>query len=240
VSTRGVQYALLIAGFGWIASCNNDVTGPPYEPVLPAQWVGTVTNRYFPLIPGTTWRYTGQTDKGTETIVVEVLDQTRTVNGVAATVVHDAVYLNGQLIEDTFDWYAQDAEGNVWYLGEDTKELENGRVVSTDGSWEWGKNGALPGIYMWANPSAHLNEEYRQEYYRGEAEDFGKVIGLDKTVDVPLGRFTGCIQTEDWNGIEGRAESLEHKFYCPDVGVALEVPVGAPAEKVQLTQRTMR
>jgi hypothetical protein len=240
VNMSRYQPAILGIACGVLLSCTNDVTGPPYEPDLPEQWVATITNRYFPLIPGTTWRYTGQTDEGTEVIIVEVLDQTRMVNGVRATIVHDAVYLDDQLIEDTFDWYAQDVAGNVWYLGEDTKELEDGRVVSTEGSWEWGKNGALPGIYMWGDPSAHMNEEYRQEFYRGEAEDFGKVIGLDQTVDVPFGHFSGCVQTEDWNAIEGRSETLEHKYYCPDIGVALEVPVDAPGEKVQLTTRTTR
>ena len=239
MTTRARRAAILgIALSGLLVACKSDPTGPAYDPEIPVQWATTITNPYFPLIPGTVWRYTGKAADGTETIVVEVLNQKRVVNGVEATVVHDAVYLEGQLSEDTYDWYVQDAAGNVWYVGEDTKELESGRVVGTAGSWEWGVDGALPGIYMWANPGAHLNEEYRQEYYRDEAEDWGKVIALDKTVEVPLGKFTGCVQTEDWNGVEGRAETLEHKYYCRNVGVTLEVPVSAPEQKVELLQKT--
>jgi hypothetical protein len=225
---------------GILNGCKNDPASPPYDPVLPTQWAAAVTNTFFPLTPGTAWRYTGVTSEGTETTVVEVLQQSRVINGVSATVVHDAVYLNGVLAEDTYDWFAQDMAGNVWYLGEDTKEYENGRVTSTEGSWEWGVSGALPGVNMWADPAAHINQEYRQEFSRGEAEDWGKVIALDRTVDVPFGRFTGCIQTEDWNGIEGRSDSLEHKYYCPGIGVVLEVSVRRPAEKVELTLKTPR
>ena len=101
-----------------------------------------------------------------------------TISGVTATVVHDQVFLDGELTEDTFDWYAQDADGNVWYLGEDSREIENGQVVSTEGSWEWGVDGALPGIIMWADPADHMNEEYRQEYLKGVAEDLAKVVAL--------------------------------------------------------------
>jgi hypothetical protein len=131
------------------------------------------------------------------------------------------VFLNGTLIEDTQDWFAQDAAGNVWYLGEDTKEYENGRVVSTEGSWEWGKDGALPGVIMWADPAAHIGEAYRQEFYRGKAEDWGKVLAVSQTVSVPFGNFSGCIRTEDWNGLESGTH--EQKYYCPQIGFVLEV-----------------
>lgn len=220
------------------SGCREDPTGPAYEPTLPTQWAATVTNPFFPLLPGTVWRYQGETDEGTETIVVEVLPQTRTVHGVAATVVRDRVYLEGELTEDTDDWFAQDAAGNVWYLGEDSKEVRNGTVVGTEGSWEWGKDGALPGIIMWADPAAHVGEAYRQEYYRGEAEDWGKVVALTESVQVPHGNFTGCIKTEDWNGLEGRSRSLEYKYYCRDLGTVLEMPAGDPGERVALIQLT--
>lgn len=93
-------------------------------------------------------------------------------------------------------------------------------VVSTAGSWEWGVDGALPGIMMWADPAAHIGEAYRQEYARGEAEDWGKVIATDESVTVPAGSFTGCIKTEDWDGL---SSGREHKTYCHSVGVVLEV-----------------
>lgn len=147
----------------------------------------------------------------------------------------DKVYLAGSLIEETLDWYAQDGAGNVWYLGEDSKEIENGQVVSTEGSWEWGKEGALPGIIMWADPGAHIGENYRQEFFRGEAEDWAKVLAVGQTVNVPYGNLTGCIKTEDWNGLESGGR--ENKYYCPGVGLALEVKVEG-GERLQLLSKT--
>jgi hypothetical protein len=206
---------------------------PPYDPEIPVDLASEVDNPYFPLVPGTRWDYGGETDEGTETTIVEVLEETRVVNGVTARVVRDRVFLEGDLIEDTFDWYAQDGEGNVWYVGEDSKEIENGQVVSTAGSWEWGVDGALPGIIMWADPAAHIGEEYRQEYYQGEAEDFATVVGTDRDVEVPYGAFTGCLETEDRNGLEPGSE--ERKFYCPGIGLALETSGAARVELVDVT-----
>ena len=139
------------------------------------------------------------------------------------------------LVEKTYDWYAQDIDGNVWYLGEDTKEYENGVVVSTEGSWEWGVDGALPGIAMWADPSAHMNESYRQEYLKGVAEDFGKVIATDVSVTVPFGSYTGCVRTLDTSGLDFTAR--EHKTYCPTVGLVLETNADG-SEAVELTDLT--
>lgn len=203
-----------------VPGCNGDSTGPSYNPVIPAVWASAVTNAFFPLVPGTIFQYSGQTGQGLETNTVEVLADPELVNGVSATAVLDQVYLDGSLIEETYDWYAQDSDGNVWYLGEDSKELDHGQVVSTEGSWEWGVDGALPGIIMWADPAAHVGESYRQEFYRGVAEDFGKVIALDQSATVPAGSFSGCIRTEDWAGLHPGGR--EHKTYCPQVGQVLE------------------
>jgi hypothetical protein len=192
-----------------------------------------VTNLYFPLEPGTVWRYEGETDEGTETVLVEVLSETRRIMGVDATIVRDRVYLDEVLIEDTFDWFAQASDGTVWYLGEDTREMENGQVVSTEGSFEWGEDGALPGVIMWADPAAHVGEEYRQEYYAGEAEDWGKVVRLGESISTPSGAFTGCLVTEDWNGLE--PGTLENKTYCPGVGFVFEIHVGG-GEQVELVE----
>jgi len=234
-SPRIVACLTLSAAAG---ACGDDPVAPIYEPELPTTWAAAITNPYFPLTPGTVWEYTGESTDGTETITVEVLTQPRVVNGVTAVAVHDEVFLDGELIEDTYDWYAQDSDGNVWYLGEDTEELENGTVVSTDGSWEWNVDGALPGIYMWADPSAHVGEEYRQEFYEDEAEDWAKVVSVSETVIVPFGTFTGCVATEDWNGLEGRSQTLEKKYYCPGVGVALEEGISDPSVLVELEERT--
>jgi hypothetical protein len=223
-----VGCAMLIAA----VACKSDPTGPAYEPDLPTDWAASVSNPFFPLVAGSTLRYEGETDEGLEVIVVEVTGDTRMVNGVLATVVRDRVYLDGDLIEDTFDWYAQDAAGNVWYLGEDSREIEDGQVVSTEGSWEWGVDDALPGIIMWADPAAHIDEDYRQEYYEDEAEDWGRVVETGRTVTVPFGTFAGCVVTEEWNALE--PGTLEQKSYCPQVGFVLEVKLEGGNERVEL------
>lgn len=223
-----------LAGFS-ASACGNDPTAPAYDPDLPTAWASAVTNPYYPLVPGTVYRYEGETADGVETVIFEVFDQTRMVSGVNATVVRDRAFLDGELIEDTEDWFAQDTEGNVWYLGENTKEFENGQVVSTAGSWEWGVDGALPGIIMWADPAAHVGEEYRQEFYEGQAEDISKVVGLSESVDVPYGSLTGCVRTEDTTPLEPAV--LENKYYCGGVGTVLEVAVES-GERIELVEVT--
>jgi hypothetical protein len=218
VTARNLRLTSILAVSAALASACSDSTGP--NPDIPTTWASAVTNQYYPLVPGTTYQYESDTPDGLETTTIQVLTGTKTINGVVATAVRDQVFLAGELIEDTEDWFAQASDGNVWYLGEDTKEYANGQVVSTEGSWEWGVNGALPGIIMWADPAAHLGEEYRQEFLRGEAEDFGKVVAVDQSVTVPHGRFTGCIKTEDWSALDPTVR--ENKFYCPDIGFSLE------------------
>ncbi|MGH7534633.1 MAG: hypothetical protein ACREMG_03505 [Gemmatimonadales bacterium] len=238
MTARWMQLLAGLAGAAAVMAapgCSSSPSGPNYDPQIPASWAGVVTNPFFPLVPGTTYTYESQTSEGLETNTVEVLQATKMVNGVAATEVHDQVYLDGELKEDTYDWYAQDSEtADVWYLGEDTKELENGQVVSTAGSWEWGVNGALPGIVMWSDPTAHVGEAYRQEFAEGEAEDWAKVVALDQSVDVPHGSFTGCLETEDWNDLDSGPH--EHKFYCPQIGTTLEV--GGGGERTELVDVT--
>jgi hypothetical protein len=204
-----------------LACGGSDSTGPgTYTPDIPAEWATAVTNPLFPLVPGTIWHYRALTGDGVETTRTEVLSETRTISGVTATVVHDQVFLDGELAEDTFDWYAQDTEGNVWYLGEDSKEMENGQVVGTAGSWEWGVDGGLPGVIMWADPAAHMNGEYRQEYLKGVAEDLAKVVALDESVQVAAGSYSGCLKTQEHSALE--SGSTEFKYYCAGVGTVLE------------------
>ena len=133
--------------------------------------IENIDNPYTTLTPGTTFTYESVTEEGTEEDIVVVTNETKEILGVTATVVRDTVTLDGELIEDTFDWFAQDKEGNVWYLGEDTKEYENGEVVTTEGSWEAGVDGAEAGIVMLADPQ--VGDTYRQEWYPGHAEDAG-------------------------------------------------------------------
>lgn len=210
-----------VAGIGCDSDSNNaDNFVITYEVEFDAASLSpNVTNTYFPLIPGTTLQLKGQTEDGEEVIVIEVLDDTRQVAGATTRVVLDRVFLDGELIEETFDWYAQDSDGNVWYMGEDSKEYSGGSVVSMAGSWEAGVNGALAGILMPATPT--VGQAYQQEFAEGEAEDRGRVLGLGETVTVPAGTFTDCIRIEDTTPLEPDVE--EHKFFCPDVGVVLEV-----------------
>ena len=197
----------------------------------PADFVVGVDNPYFPLTPGTTYHFEGETEDGTETNDVVVTSDTRQILGVTCIVVEDRVYLEGELIEETFDWYAQDKEGNVWYMGEDSAEYENGVKVSTEGSWEAGVDGAQPGIIMKANP--RVGDSYRQEYYAGEAEDMAAVVAVDQSVSVASGDYNGCIKTLEWTPLT--ADSEEYKYLCPDVGLALET-LGDGSEPIGLVE----
>ncbi len=193
-----------------------------YHPVIDVNdFVDPTTdpNSYFPLVPGTTLIYEGETEDGTERIEVTVTDETKEVLGVTCTVVVDQVFLDGQLIEDTRDYYAQDIAGNVWYFGENSLEIEDGEVVSLGGSWTAGVDGAKPGIIMMAEPE--FGGVYRQEYALTEAEDAASVLGLSETVEVLFGVFTDCLMTADFTPIE--PDVLELKFYAPGVGLVLEV-----------------
>jgi hypothetical protein len=181
-----------------------------------------IDNEYFPLPVGATWSYEADGPDGLETIDVEVLEETKTIEGVVATVVRDTVYLDGALIEDTWDWYAQDDDGNVWYLGEDTCEYEDDKCVDTGGSWMWGADGALPGIVMKGDPEVD-GERYYQEFYPGEAEDVGEVVDEDLRIEVEAGRFRDCIKTHDTSTLERRLD--EYKYFCPGIGnVLVEEP----------------
>ncbi len=214
-----VVVAVPLLAFG---ACADDSPTEPWDPQIdPGEFVSSVDNPYFPLQPGTTFSYSAETEDGTETGEVLVTSETRVVLGVTTIVVRDRVFLEGELIEETFDWYAQDTDGNVWYFGEDSREYEGGQLVSTEGSWEAGVDEAKPGIIMLADPT--VGEEYRQEYAPGVAEDMGRVLGLDESAVVPFGSFTGCLKTEDFTPLEPGVR--EHKFYCPGIGLVLEIDV---------------
>jgi len=133
-------------------------------------------------------------------------------------------------VEDTFDWFAQDKYGIVWYVGESVDNYKNGILTGHAGSWEWGVDGALPGIIMWADPSAHLNEEYHQEYYLGRAEDMGQVLSVNENVAVPFGSFDQVVKTFDFSTLETNAK--EHKFYAPGIGLLKELDLNTNEELV--------
>jgi hypothetical protein len=191
------------------------------EPVEldPADFTTRIDNPYWPMVRGRKWVYEAEDER----IEVTVTNKKKTVEGVEAVVLRDVVTgKDGGLVEVTDDWYAQDSAGNVWYLGEDTKEYENGKVVTTAGSWESGVDGAEAGIIMPAKPRPGLS--YRQEYYEGEAEDSAEVLSLDETVEVPFGSFQNVLKTEDTTPLE--PDVVEHKFYAKNVGPVLRTSAG--------------
>jgi hypothetical protein len=205
--------------------------GYELEPPPPADFVDGIDNPYFPLIPGTKWEYEiRHGDTVVEKDAVEVLAEKREVNGVQATVVRDRVTVGEQVVEDTYDWFAQDKDGNVWYVGESVDNYIGGVLVNHSGSWEWGVDGALPGIIMWADPAAHLDQEYYQEYYPGRAEDKGQVLSVNESVTVPFGSFDQVVKTFDFSSLEARAQ--EHKFYAPGVGLIKEINLNGGEEVV--------
>ncbi len=203
----------------------------PYNPVIdPNNFVEGVDNPYFPLTPGTTFIYEGETEDGTEHIEVFVTDDTREILGIECVVVRDTVTVDGELVEDTYDWYAQDVEGNVWYMGEDSKSYENGEMVSTAGSWEAGIDNAKPGIVMQAAPQ--IGQPYRQEYYVGEAEDMAQVLSLDESTSVPYGSFDNLLMTKEWTPLE--LGVAENKYYAAGVGLVLEEVVEGGSGRTEL------
>ena len=189
------------------------VEGAPFDPAIdPANFVEGVDHPFFPMEVGATFIFDGD-----EHVEVEVLADTKVIMGITATVVRDRVFDGCALVEDTLDWYGQDAQGNVWYLGEETAEYEDGEITSTAGSWEAGVDGALPGIVMLADPQA--GDIYRQEFYEGEAEDIGEVIAVSGTVSVPAGEWSGSdvLVTEEWTPLEPGVR--ERKIYARGFGV---------------------
>jgi hypothetical protein len=190
----------------------------PYDPMVePSDLTSNVTNPFLPMPVGASWTILAETEDGLERIEVSVTADTRTVWGVEALVVQDTAYLDDVIIEDTWDWFAQDGEGNVWYLGEETQEYVDGMPGTTAGSWEAGVEGALPGIVMLAEPT--VGTSYRQEYYKGEAEDYGTVVSLDETVSVPGGDFENCIKIRERSVIDPELDEM--KYYCEGVGNVL-------------------
>jgi hypothetical protein len=192
---------------------------PGAEPsnLNPADFTTEITNPYWPMKPGDKWVYR-ETDAGGKVVqdVVTVTDDTKTIaNGIEARVVRDVVSDHGEPVEVTDDWYAQDKEGNVWYLGEDTAEYENGKVATREGSFEAGVDGAQPGVIMPGNPS--VGQEYRQEFYRGHAEDSAKIVALGEAVTVPFAKFADTVKTEDTSPLDD-PPAVENKFYVRNVG----------------------
>jgi len=208
--------------------------GRDYLPQIePANFSPDVTNPWFPLTPGRTLVYTGTKDGQKALDLVATTSRTKKIDGVTTRVVEDRLYLSNVLEERTSDYYAQDHCGNVWYFGEDTAELDrHGHVVSTEGSFHAGVDGAQPGVFMQAHPQ--VGRRFRQEWYQGHAEDVFKVIDHSAPVTVPYGSFGHALRTAETNALEPAV--LDNKYYVKGIGEVAELAVKGPREAVRLLE----
>jgi hypothetical protein len=228
VAAAVVVVLVTLAGY---RSSSQSEAGTPI-PLLPSRgdFVNRIDNKYFPLKPGTTFLYRGKQDGKERRVSVFVSHKTKVILGIRATVVLDQVLVGGKPEEKTFDWYAQDKHGNVWYLGEESSDFVSGKWVRSDGSWQAGVNGAKAGIVMRANP--RVGDVYRQEYYAGHAEDMAKILNRSKSVTVSYGSFEHALETSEWTPLERGV--LEHKYYVKGVGNVRTIMVKGGSEEEHL------
>ena len=223
-----IGLSILFATVSMAASANS-----VQAQIDPGNFVSVIDNEYFPLTPGTTFIYRGESDGVATREEVYVTYETKVILGVTCTVVHAQAFEEKVLVEDTFDWYAQDVDGNVWYFGEDTKELDdNGNVISTEGSWEAGVDGAEPGIIMLADPKK--GDRYQQELAPGVAEDMAQVIGFEDSFCVRYGCFEDVLVTKEWTPLERGV--VENKYYAEGVGFISAVMVKGGEEQTELVR----
>lgn len=190
-----------------------------------------VTNPWFPLEPGSVYRYRGVKDGQASTEVMTVTNRTKVIDGARCVVVSDLLYLRGRLEERTSDYYTQDSKGNVWYFGEKTAELDaKGRVENRSGSWMAGVSGAKPGIFMFAQPRVGLSA--RQEFYKGEAEDHFKILSMRASAKVPYVSSKRAMLTKEWTPLE--PDVIDHKYYVRGIGTVLERTAKGPLERNEL------
>jgi len=219
----------LAAGCGSSKNTSDTVTSS--APAKGAGFTANVTNPWFPLRPGSVYRYRGVKDGEPSREVMTVTHRTKTIDGAKSVVVSDLLYIRGKLEERTEDYYTQDAEGNVWYFGEKTAELdEHGNVKNTSGSWMAGVQGAKPGIFMFARP--RVGQSARQEYLKGEAEDHFQVVAKAVAATVPFKTFRGAMLTKEWTPLEPGV--IDHKYYARGIGTVLEQTVKGGNERNEL------
>ena len=219
--TARASAALLLAAL--VAGCGSSSQRSSFSP--------NVTNAWFPLQMGSVYRYRGVKDGEPSREVMTVTHRTRTIDGARCVVVADLLYLRGKLEERTRDYYTQDADGNVWYFGEDTAELDaNGQVKTREGTWHAGVNGAKPGIFMYAHPRA--GQSARQEDLKGQAEDHFQVLRRGVALTVPFKAFRRTLLTKEWTPVE--PDVLDHKYYARGIGTVLEQTVKGGDERNEL------
>jgi hypothetical protein len=224
---RALAAALVLSALNLTVAGATDAT----DDINPADFTARIDNPFFPLPPGITFIYRGKREDLKQRDEFAVTDRTLVIDGVTCRVVHDRVFERGLLRENTFDYFAQDRDGNVWYFGEDTEELDkHGNVVSTAGTWRVGVGGAQPGVIMEAHPQ--VNDHYFQELAAPLAEDEAIVLNLHETVAVPLARFTNCLLTKEFTQLE--PGNIEHKFYARGIGFVLGVVVKGGKERLAL------
>ncbi|MBS0548580.1 MAG: hypothetical protein JSR24_12570 [Proteobacteria bacterium] len=206
--------------------------GPNGPQTIPASdFVPHVRNPYFPLRPGTTFRYGGTKDGKPTVDVFHVTGRTKQILEVPCVSIADRLYESGKLAERTTDWYAEDRQGRVWYFGEETAELSSaGNVTSTEGSWQAGVKGSKPGIFMTKAP--HPGQSFGQEFLRGEAEDHFRVTRLGVPASVPAGRFPRALETREWTPLE--PDVIDRKLYVRGIGEVSEETVKGPIEIARL------
>jgi hypothetical protein len=225
--------ATAIAGAAASAPSATDACAS-YQPQIPgaSHFVDAIDNPYFPLPVGRTLVYRGVSDGERQVDRLQVTDKTKVVAGITATVVHDVVFTEGTKDEVTFDWYAQDDQGNVWYLGEDTKVLLGNGKVDTAGSWEAGVGGAEPGLIMEADPQPP--DAYRQECLSGDAEDMAWVVSRGGSVSVAYGAVHQVLRTLEFARIEPNVVS--EKRYAPGLGIVVERDLHGGDEHFELVK----
>jgi hypothetical protein len=226
----GVMISLLVVlGVASLVAMAGAGSGGPD----PGDFDQPVANPYFPLEPGTVFHYRGSEDGEALHERLTVTDRTKMIQGITTTVVHDVLFARGRLAEKTSDWYAADNDGNVWYFGEATATYDaHGHVISTEGSWEAGVDGAVAGTIMPAGP--HPTDAYRQEFSRGRAEDQAWIVQRGVRVRVPYGRLDKVVRTFEWTRLEPHVVSA--KFYAPGLGIVMERDVAGGDELVELVR----
>jgi hypothetical protein len=215
--------AIVVAAVGGAGAADGTAAAEPD----PANFTTKIDNPWMPLEPGRRLTYRGVKDGEKTRNTFRVTRRTRVIDGVRCVVVSDRLYSKGHLIERTKDYYVQDKHGNVWYFGEDTAELDgNGKVISREGTWHSGVDGARPGLFMPADP--HVGEHHRQEYYKGHAEDRYRVLDLDAHIKVPYGNFKHALRTREWTQLEPGV--VDNKYYVRGIGEVFEGSVKGPKE----------
>ena len=239
---------ILIICFAIIVSCKKGMIDNPSESMLSIseQKIGNINfnpgnfsnstllnNKYIPYQIGRKYVFEGETSDGLERNEIQRIEAIKIVMGINVAVIRDRVWVDGILEEDTRDWFAQDDDGNVWYMGEDVDNYNpDGSIRDHDGAWEAGVNGAIAGIIMLADPASGIS--YQQEFAEGIAEDEAKVVAMGLTIQVPFNTYSDCLKIKEWSDLE--KGSIDYKFYAPGIGLIKEKTGNESLELVDIEE----